>query len=232
MYTKKKSLRRLTVLYVVFFVVIAASLVLSINANSFNEQYKTARNDARRVTDLNFIGENKEIDIFHDMPVATGNMNFRMPVFMSPSGSMIHARPATLDIEALSSDGELDFKGRNLGLVFTILSFLAYAAIFVVIFMILTSLRRSLRNDGGFERSNIIRTRLIGIFLIGASLLYSLGSWVECRALARYMAESAYPLNTAFPFDFTQLIMGVLLFVVAEVFAIGYSLSEERKLTI
>ena len=98
--------------------------------------------------------------------------------------------------------------------------------------MILASLRRSIRTDTGFQRSNVVRTRLIGVLLIAASLLFSLSSWIECRAVASYFAGSQYALNTSFPFDFTEIITGVLILVMAEVFVIGNSLSEEQKLTI
>ena len=72
----------------------------------------------------------------------------------------------------------------------------------------------------------------IGILLIAASLLFSLMSWLEARAAAPYFAGSPYAINTAFPFNFGEIIMGVLIFIIAEIFSISSTLSEEQKLTI
>lgn len=230
MKTRKKILRRLTILYVLFFAIIAVSIVLSFDSAAFGEGFRTGVNDANRVWDENRSGQ--RVDIFYDLRAATGNMDFNMPVFRSQDGSVtVSARPSKIDVEAVS-EGASHFPGSSLGLVFGVFSILTYGAIFVIIFLILHSLRKSIRTEDVFERSNIVLTRLIGILLIAGSLLFSLASWIEGRAVAPYFEGSGYALNTSFPFSFSELIMGVLIFFVAEVFAIGSRLSEEQKLTI
>lgn len=124
------------------------------------------------------------------------------------------------------------FAFNSYSITYGILAMLIYAAIFVILFVIIGSLRKSIRNDDVFRKSNIALTRAIGILLIAASLLFSLMSWLEARAAAPYFAGSPYAINTAFPFNFGEIIMGVLIFIIAEIFSISSSLSEEQKLTI
>lgn len=231
MTSKQKSLRRLGILYIVFFVVILASITLSFHTSSLSEGFVTGMNDAQRMYDEGH-GRGRKVEIIYDLRAATGHMDFNMPVFEKPDGSLsLHMRPSKIDVEAISN-GTNGLPKTGLALTFGILSVLVYAAIFVAIFMILASLRRSIRTDTGFERSNVIRTRLIGVLLIAASLLFSLASWIECRAVAPYFADSAFSISTSFPFNFTEIVTGVLILVIAEVFVIGNSLSEEQKLTI
>lgn len=230
MMTKKQTLHRITLLYVIFFAVIAISLLFSFNSSAFSEGFNTGYNDARRLVDYGLSKD--KFQIVYNLPGKTSNMDFDLPVYSSGDGSMtVNARPSMIDIEAVSRDDN-GIKGISYTLIFGILATLTYAAIFVIIFKILGSLRKSIRTGDVFNRANIGRTRLAGILLICASLLMSLTSWLECRAVAPYFAESGLSINTSFPFSFTEIIIGVLIFVVAEVFAIGYSISEEQKLTI
>ena len=57
-------------------------------------------------------------------------------------------------------------------------------------------------------------------------------SWLEARAAAPYFAGSPYAFILAFRFKFGEIIMGVLFFIIAEIFSISSTLSEEQKLTI
>ncbi len=225
--TKKQTLRRITLLYIIFFAVILISLVFSVNSSAFSEGFKTGYNDGLRIMG-DAVNENK-VQIVYDLSGKTSDMDFNIPVYSVPDELTIKARPAKIDIEAISPQG---IGGIYYTLLIGLLATFTYAAIFVIIFMILGSLRRSIRTGDMFDKSNIARTRLTGILLIGASLLMSLALWLESRALAPYFEESSLTINTSFPFSFTEIIIGVLIFVVAEVLAIGYSISEEQKLTI
>lgn len=231
MQNKKKTIRRLTVLYVLFFIVIATSIVLSFNATAFNEGFMTGMSDAQRMFEDK--GAGNKVSIFYDMRPSTGYMDFNMPIFESADSSIaIKARPSRIDVEAISPGMANHFRGTGLAMFFSILSLLTYGAIFIIIFLILTSLRKSIRTDDVFDRSNIVMTRVIAVLLIVGSLLFSFASWIECRSIAPFFEGSGYAINTSFPFNFSELIMGIIVLFVAEVFAIGTSLSEEQKLTI
>lgn len=224
---KKKTLRRLTVLYVVFFVVIGVSVALTFNSNG---GFTVGRTDAHKMFEQG-LREGMTGNIIYDVRVSTVQTDFNEPLSGEMGDPWVSARPSAVDVKIISEKGD-HLPGTTAALWFAFLSALVYASIFVVIFMILRSLRRSVRTDNVFGRHNIVWTRLIGVLLIVGSLLLSLSSWLDSRAVAPFFEGSGYEINTSFPFDFGQLIMGVMVFVVAEIFVIGYTLSEERKLTI
>ncbi len=229
MRTKKQTLRRITLLYIIFFAVIAMSFVLSLNS-SFSEGFHTGYNDVMRRLDNGL--DKEDFHVIYNLPGKTSDMDFDIPVYSADESRLtIKARASMLDIEAIAPKGE-GLEGIYYYNIFVILATFAYVAIFIIIFMILRSLRRSIRRGDMFDRSNIVRTRLTGMLLICASLLFSLTSWLESRAAAPYFEGSSLAINTAFPFNYTEIIIGILIFVMAEVFAIGYSISEEQKFTI
>ena len=227
MKSKKTILRRITTLYVVFFVVIAFGIVRTVSRFS-GEDFNTGRNDAR-------MADGRNVELMYDLRVATSTTGFDIPIYRNAADSVtMYARPSLLDLEAVmpagSSSGTSAFNSYSI--VYGLLAMMTYAAIFVILFVIIGSLRKSIRNDDVFRKSNIALTRAIGILLIAASLLFSLMSWLEARAAAPYFAGSPYAINTAFPFNFGEIIMGVLIFIIAEIFSISSTLSEEQKLTI
>ena len=50
--------------------------------------------------------------------------------------------------------------------------------------------------------------------------------------VAPCLEGTAYVVNPSFPFIFSELLMGVVIFVIAEIFSINATLTEEQKLTI
>ena len=221
MKSKKTILRRITTLYVVFFVVIAFGIVRTVS--------RFSGEDFARMAD------GRNVELMYDLRVATSTTGFDIPIYRNAADSVtMYARPSLLDLEAVmpagSSSGTSAFNSYSI--VYGLLAMMTYAAIFVILFVIIGSLRKSIRNDDVFRKSNIALTRAIGILLIAASLLFSLMSWLEARAAAPYFAGSPYAINTAFPFNFGEIIMGVLIFIIAEIFSISSTLSEEQKLTI
>lgn len=232
MKSQKTILRRLVALYVIFFVVIAVSLVRTFSRFS-GEAFNTSRNDVWRMLSDN---DDRKADLLYDLPVATSVLDFDVPVCGNTTDNVtVNARPSRLDVAVAYPVGTPVYKLSSLHQYSLLLAFVAtavYFAVFVILFIILGSLRKSIRNNDVFSRRNIALTRTIAILLIVASLLFSLVSWMEIRSVANLMAQSNFPLNTAFPFDFGEIIMGVLVFVIAEIFSIGSSLSEEQKLTI
>ena len=231
MKSQKTILRRLVALYVIFFVVIVVSLVRTFSRFS-GEAFNTGRNDVWRMLDEK---TDRNVDLIYDLPTSTSILDFDIPIYNDPNGNIIiNARPSKLDVE-VSCPVNQNPRSLKLHSYSTLLGFLAtavYFTVFVILFIIIGSLRRSIRSNNVFSRRNIALTRAIAIMIIAASLLFSLVAWLEIRSVSQYFALGTYPLNTAFPFDFGEIIMGVLIFVIAEIFSIGYSISEEHKLTI
>ena len=231
MKSQKTILHRLVALYVIFFVVIAVSLVRTFSRFS-GEAFHTGRNDVWRML---YDNNDRKVDLLYDLPTATSTLGFDTSLYSGDQDNVsINVRPSRLDLEVAypfeNSSG--NFSLHSYALLLGLTATIVYFAVFVILFIILGSLRKSIRSNDVFSRRNIALTRTIALLLIIASLMFSLESWLEIRSVASLLAQSNFPLNTAFPFDFSEIIMGVLIFVLAEIFSIGSSLSEEQKLTI
>lgn len=234
MKSRKVILRRVTALYVIFFVVIAAGVVRTVSRFS-GEDFNTGINDARRMRAASNTDGGRSMELLYEVRLATSNADFCLPVYRNGDDSVtIYARPVVFDLRADSPEGEQVFGSlpKRYGMIAVGVATLAYVAIFVILLVVINSLRRSIRRDDVFRKSNISLTRAIGILLICASLLFSLASWIDARAVAPYFEGGPYAVNTAFQFNFSEIMLGVLIFIIAEVFSISSSLSEEQKLTI
>lgn len=105
-------------------------------------------------------------------------------------------------------------------------------AIFILMGLIINSLRKSIRDERTLDRHNILYTRIIGVVLICAELLNGVFEWCQRTEAARLLEGSTWMVDTSFPLSYWNLVMGVLVIFMAEVFAIGTRLSEEQKFTI
>ena len=89
-----------------------------------------------------------------------------------------------------------------------------------------------MREELPLNRRNILYTRLIGFILIGSEVLEGLIGWCMRTGAAEALKGSAMTVDVSFPLSYWNLLMGVLMLFMAEVFAIGTRLGEEQKLTI
>lgn len=223
---KFTSLQRITALYVIFFVVLAIGAFPL--AEAFRDGWKAGYNDAVKVKRSETQG--KSAEILYEVPVIYQGLSFDIPVYDS-AGTQVNARPSALDLEIITPDGQ-EIKGLGGSMAFVVISGVMYIAVFVIIFIILTSLRGSVKRGELMKKSVIVRTRAIAILLICASLSFSLSRYLENRALNGFLAGNGFSISVQFPFDFLQIGTGILIFVIAEIFAIGHKLSEEQRLTI
>ena len=112
------------------------------------------------------------------------------------------------------------------------LSGLSFIAIVVLMFLIIHSLRRSIREERTLEQRNVWLLRTIGALTILAELFQDIVNWRMAHRAAELLADSGYAVDTMFHVSYTNIIMGILILFAAEVFAIGRNLSEEQRLTI
>lgn len=108
----------------------------------------------------------------------------------------------------------------------------AYLAIFVLIALIINSLRKSIRDEQPIRHSNITRTRAIGVLILVAELCRTMMQYINNREAADLLAGTSCEVLPCLPVDYWNLIVGILFLFMAEVFSIGTQLSEEQKLTI
>ena len=81
-------------------------------------------------------------------------------------------------------------------------------------------------------KSNVWRLRVIALLTIFSELCNSLSNWMMNHRAAELVTDTAYAVNSAFQFNYSTLIMGLLILFAAELTAIGRDLGEEQKLTI
>lgn len=105
-------------------------------------------------------------------------------------------------------------------------------AIIILLGWTLHSLYRSARNGEVFSTGNIRRIRTVGLLLIVNELCTAASKWAMARQAASVITTDTICIDTSFPLSYWNLLTGVLVILIAEIFAIGYKLSEEQKLTI
>ena len=109
---------------------------------------------------------------------------------------------------------------------------LLYLGIIVLMFVIIHSLRRSIREERTLDKRNVWYLRTIGLLTILAELISDTVNWAMNSRAAELLAGSGYTVNTEFRISYAMIIMGILILFAAEVFAVGQNLSEEQKYTI
>ncbi len=221
MRAKSRVLRRINLLYTLFF----AAIVLAIVSAVLNDEFQAAFMDGYRMglseapSATLYEVNNRESALDYDIPLSTTRPDVEARAKVDTFNVLLTGRSATPEA------------GWNTAL--SLLAALCYGAIFIFIFLILKSLRSSFRSGNVFERRNIRFTKTIGKLLVVASILSSTSEWLGDRAAAKLIAPgSGFIVNTDFNFYHSQIIMAILILFIAEIFAIGYDLMEEQKLTI
>ena len=237
MQNKKSLLQRLLVIYITFFIVLVASIAHGILPNF-------TRGAAEGVEMGNDIAENwksgipRMIYMLSDIQL-TGQPENPVEVEAAP-GMKISA-----NIKRLGMVVEQDAPGSSvLALAFrsvggsawlyalVMLVPLLYLGIIVLMFVIIHSLRRSIREERTLDKRNVWYLRTIGLLTILAELISDTVNWAMNSRAAELLAGSGYTVNTGFHISYAMIIMGILILFAAEVFAIGQNLSEEQKYTI
>jgi len=83
-----------------------------------------------------------------------------------------------------------------------------------------------------FEWENVFKLRLIGWGIIAYFLANALYVYIDHQAIISIVDIPNYKIVTGEIWDFYQLILGLGVLLIAEIFAIGLRLREEQELTI
>ncbi len=239
MQNKKSLLQRMLVIYITFFVVLAAGLAHSLWPNfsrGYNEGAIMGQDIARSLAK----GEPRQIFLLGEIPLVHKTA---FPVegldSLSPVRIIPEVRRVSLTVDRPADPGtgplRLAFSsvgGSPLFYLLTMLEVVAYIAIVVLMFLIIHSIRRSIREERTLDRRNIWYLRTIGCLTILAELSTSFTAWRMKVRAAELLAGTNLDIDTTFMVSYPTIIMGVIIFFTAEVFAIGQNLSEEQRLTI
>ena len=237
MQNKKPLLQRLLVIYITFFIVLVASIAHGVLPN-FSRGAAEGMELGNDIAEKWKSGIPRMIYMLGDIRV-TGQPEEAIQI-AAATGVEISASVRQLGLvveQDAPGVSPLALAFRSVGgsawiYVLVMLCPLLYLAIIVLMFMIIHSLRRSIREERTLDKRNVWYLRAIGMLTIVTELIKDLVDWVMNSRAAELLAESGYTVDTGFHVSYAMIIMGILILFAAEVFAIGQNLSEEQKLTI
>ena len=233
----KRSLnRRLLLLYVCYFIIIAAGFLHSYMP-MFSRGFAAGLDAAQQEIESSRQGIEKRWYLFPIRQALLDEQTLALDSQYDNVGIEIGAYDAVASVRVSSADPDNDealcMVARNYrkAMAASIGVSLSWLAILVLIGVIINSLRRSIRDQRTLSDRNIIYMRIIGGLIIVSELLNALAYNVGQRTVAAISRE-AVSFAGAFPIEYGNIVLGVLVLFSAEVFAIGALLSEEQKLTI
>lgn len=238
MQNKKSLLQRLLVIYITFFIVLVASIAHGF-LPGFTKGYSEGTQIGDDIVKSWMSGTPRMVYMLSNVPINRSPRN-EIALEGIAAGRSVEARIGTLSLTV-----EEDAPGATvMGIAFssiggspwlyalTMLNLLAFAAIIVLMFLIIHSLRRSIREEHTLDKRNVWMLRTIGLLTILTELFRDTVNWRMADRAAELLAGSGYAVETGFQISYSTVIMGILVLFAAEVFAIGHNLSEEQKLTI
>lgn len=238
---QKKSLKlRLLVIYITFFVVLIASVVYNFLPD-FSRGTDVGTNIGNEIAQSWNTQNPRATYLLMDVPTLQPEMDTPIEGVADSEEMTVKARITRMDIlvekkaPAETSVFSLAFGvlgGSPAVYLLTILGAFSYAAIIVLMFLIIHSLRRSIREERTLDKRNVWYLRAIGMLTIVTELISDTVDWVMNSRAAELLAGSGYTVDAGFHVSYAMIIMGILILFAAEVFAIGQNLSEEQKLTI
>ena len=227
MQNKKSLLQRLLVIYITFFIVLVASIAHGILPN-FSRGAAEGAELGNDIAEKWKSGVPRMIYMLGDIRV-TGQPETAVEIAAAPGALVVEQNaPGT---------SPLGLAFRSIGgsawlYALVLLCPLLYLAIIVLMFVIIHSLRRSIREERTLDKRNVWYLRAIGMLTIVTELISDTVDWVMNSRAAELLAGSGYTVDAGFHVSYAMIIMGILILFAAEVFAIGQNLSEEQKLTI
>ena len=237
MQNKKSLLQRLLVIYITFFIVLVASIAHGILPN-FTRGAAEGVEMGNDIAEMWRKGAPRMIYMLSDIRI-TGQPDNTVGI-VAAAGTEISADVSRMNLvirQDAPDSSVFSLAFRSIGgsaWLYALVMFcpILFAAIIVLMFVIIHSLRRSIREERTLDRRNVWWLRAIGLLTILTELIHDIVNWVMNSRAAELLAGSGYSVDTGFHVSYSMIIMGILILFAAEVFAIGQNLSEEQKLTI
>lgn len=228
MQNKKKLHKHLLFIYVIYFVALIVGFLASF-VPGFSRGWQNAESSIAREELQGGRSYYVSAPLVHDEqgdPAITG-----LPANVTPNIDQLHLRVSVPENYSADNIFKVLANSGWAYLMMAIAGF-SYLAIFVLIALIINSLRKSIRDEQPIRHSNIARTRAIGVLILAAELCRALMQYINNCEAAELLAGSPYEVASCFPIDYWNVIVGILFLFMAEVFSVGIQLSEEQKLTI
>lgn len=232
MQNKKTLLQRLLVIYITFFIVLVIGIAHSV-LPGFSKGYHEGSSIGQNIL------ENYPRAVYL-LPAISVKQQVEIPLEELGQSATVTASTHALDLKVEENRPDASPWRIAFGIIggspwhyaAVMLNALAYLAIIVLMFLIIHSLRKCIREERTLDKRNVWCIRAIGVLTILSELLRGFSAWGMSRRAAELLASSGFTVDTTFTISYGNLIMGILILFTAEVFAIGQNLSEEQKLTI
>ena len=234
MHNKKSLLQRLLVIYIAFFSILTISVVHNV-FGEYGDAFMSGWNKATIDEQIEANGGKVayaesiySIKIENKIPVAIETIE--VPI----DNLDIHAVTSHVDITLTDhTAGWDDFKSSNIITMLLALLYIGFLiTIITLMFKIINSIRRSIKEEEVLSSKNIWYMRNIGILTIVITLMDNLIEYGFQLEAAQVLANTNLIVDTTFSISYAPIIMGIIIIFTAEVFAIGHNLSEEQKLTV
>lgn len=229
MQNKRRLYKHLMIIYVFYFVALVIGFLSTI-APSFSSGWR----EAQQTMDTDFTqGDVRTYYVYAPLRASGSELPAVEGVGASTSVSVDNVRLRVTVPEKYTVSNTLKVMANNgFAYLLSMLTGVAYLAVFILIALIINSLRKSIRDEQPLRHGNIGRTRAIGILMLVAALSESFMKYINIREAATLLQGSALQVDTTFPLNYWNIIVGILMLFMAEVLVVGTQLSEEQKLTI
>lgn len=219
---KSKIILRLNILFGVFFAMTLILFLSTIFSNNFQEGFKEGFHDGQKGTVANKI-------LGVTMP-RNANM-YNIPVYANQDSTLIvTGRTGSMDF-CLSGPEVNNQSALILNIMLMFLFTFCTLAILVLILLMILSLRHCVKSGNVFSRDNIKFIRAIAIVLIARSLIQNGVEYLQTSTISEILKNTSWQL-AGWEFHSYDIYTGVLILIIAEIFAIGYDITEDQKLTI
>ncbi len=174
-----------------------------------------------------------------DIGVFTLGSSFKPPydiLVKTNSDSSLVVKAKIRDIVAnIAFKSGVNYRDKTYGTIYNltnVLRLLSLIAMLAVVIVMITKVVRGSKTGDVFPRKNIVYTRLIGFMILLYALLNSLNRAMDVLSLSHLFENTAYHVSASLYFTFDTFVIVILVFIFAEIFAIGNSVNEENKMTI
>lgn len=229
MQNKRRLYKHLMIIYVFYFVALVIGFLSTI-APSFSSGWR----EAQQTMDTDFTqGDVRTYYVYAPLRASGSELPAVEGVGANTSVSVDNVRLRVTVPEKYTVSNTLKVMANNgFAYLLSMLTGVAYLAVFILIALIINSLRKSIRDEQPLRHGNIGRTRAIGILMLVAALSESFMKYINIREATTLLQGSALQVDTTFPLNYWNIIVGILMLFMAEVLVVGTQLSEEQKLTI
>lgn len=234
---KKAYLRRLLVIMIAFFGVLIGGFLLDIVPN-FTRGLSEGARVGHQIVDAYEQEEPRSQYLLWNVPICASDP---FSIQTNDPDRRVVGQISTLTLSVQEPLGEDESMTRiafaaigNSPTIYALMigSAFCFPVIILLMYFIIRSVRRAIRQERPLSKNNVWLLRSIALLTILSELLSQTGLWLINTKAAEVLAGTGYTVDVAFHLNYSTLIMGILLLFAAEVFVIGRDLGEEQKLTI